>query len=89
MLAGRQVLMSYPGWLFAFGIDYAQRERDLRAIMAYAPDAPDLLRRYRVDYVVIGPSERQELHADEGAYRARYPLVISTEHYEVFQVGQG
>jgi uncharacterized membrane protein len=88
MLTGRPVVMGYPGWLWTQGIDYARRERDLRAIYAFAPDAPDLLRRYGVAYLVIGPSERQELHADEGAYRARYPVIISTEHYEVFKVGQ-
>ncbi|HET8628239.1 MAG TPA: hypothetical protein VFL91_12500 [Thermomicrobiales bacterium] len=87
VLGDRVVMMSYPGWLWTQGLDYAQRERDLRAIYAFAPDAPALLRRYNVSYVVIGPAERQDLQANEAAFRARYPVAISTEHYEVFKVG--
>ncbi len=56
VLAGRQVLMSYPGWLFSSGIDYAQRERDLRTIYAFTADAPRLLASYNIDYIVIGPA---------------------------------
>ncbi len=87
MLAGRRVLMSYPFFLWTWGIDHAQRERDLRAIYALAPDAPQLLSRYGVDYVVIGPAEQKDLGANLAAYRARYPSPIRTANYEVFAVG--
>lgn len=86
MLSGRRVLMSYTGWLFASGVDYSQRERDLRAMYMLAPDAQRLLAAYDVDYVVIGPRERQELGANLSAYRQRYPSIIKTANYEVFDV---
>ncbi|HEX5504082.1 MAG TPA: hypothetical protein VFW96_15760 [Thermomicrobiales bacterium] len=86
VLAGRRVLLGYPGWMWSHGYDYAQRQRDLGDIMAFAPDAPALIAQYGIDYVVIGPEERQDLHADEAAYRARYPAVITTEHYAIFKV---
>ncbi len=87
MLAGRRVMMSFPFFLWTWGIDHAQRERDLRAIYGFAPDAPELLSKYGVDYVVIGPAERQDLGANVAAYRARYPSVIRTANYEMFAVG--
>ncbi|MDP9364200.1 MAG: hypothetical protein M3Q10_08240, partial [Chloroflexota bacterium] len=87
MLAGRRVFMSYPFFLWTWGIDYAQRERELRNIFALAPDAPRLLREHGIDYVVIGPAERRELGADLAAYRERYPTVIRTANYAVFDVG--
>ena len=86
VMAGRRVVMSYEGWLYAFGIDYAQRERDVRAIFALAPNMPALLNEYDVDYVVIGPGEEQEFKPDVAAFRARYPMIISTENYEIFKV---
>ncbi|MDP9365123.1 MAG: hypothetical protein M3Q10_13015, partial [Chloroflexota bacterium] len=89
MLAGRRVLMSFPFFLWTWGIDHAQRERDLRAIYAFAPNAPQLLSDYGVNYVVIGPAERRELGADLAAYRERYPTVIRTANYAVFDVGDG
>ena len=87
VLAGRQVLMSYPGWLFSSGIDYAQRERDLRAIYAFTADAPQLLASYNVDYIVIGPTERTDFKANTAAIRARFGQpVIATGQYEVYKV---
>lgn len=87
VLAGRQVLMSYTGWMFAFGIDYAGRERDLRAIYALAPNAQQLIDSYGIDYVVIGPGERSDFLPDVAQFRARYGVpVIATEQYEIYKV---
>jgi uncharacterized membrane protein len=85
-MAGRRVVMGYPGWLWTEGIDYAQRERDVRAIYAFAPNAPQLLSTYGVDYVVIGPVEREQLKANVDAFRRQYTRVLGTEHYDVFDV---
>lgn len=86
VLAGRRVMLGYPGVLWAQGIDYAQRERDLRAIYALAPDMPNLLDRYGVDYVVIGPNEQQQLGANLAGYLARYPVILRTANYAIFKV---
>jgi uncharacterized membrane protein len=86
MLTGRQVVMGYPGWLWTAGFDYRERERDLRSIYGFAPDAPELLARYRVDYLVVGPFERREVAANLAAYQAHYPSIIRTVNYEVFDV---
>lgn len=89
MLAGRHILMSYPGWLYAWGIDYSQRQNVVSAIYAYAPNAPALLSQYKIDYVVIGPDAISELGANLAAYQARYPVVIQTPSYTVFDVRGG
>jgi hypothetical protein len=87
VLAGRQVLMSYTGWLFAFGIEYGERERDLRAIYALAPDAQSLIDKYGIDYVVIGPGERSDFRPNITQFRARYGQpFIATGQYEVYRV---
>jgi hypothetical protein len=86
MLTGRSVVMSYPGWLWTHGIDVTDRERDLREIYALSEQTPALLERYGVDYVVIGPNERNELAANVAAFQERYPNVISTSNYAVYDV---
>jgi hypothetical protein len=87
MLAGRRVLMSYPGWTWSQGIDSRAREQDVRSILALAPSARSLIDRYRVGYVVVGPDERR-FGADPAAWRALYPAVARTDDYEVFAVGK-
>ena len=88
MLAGRPALIGFPPWLFTWGIDYAERERDLRTIYALTAEAPALMDKYGVDYVLIGPNERRDLHANVDGYRARYPCIIRTKTHEVFAVGE-
>ncbi len=86
VLAGRHVVISYPGWLWSGGFDAAQEERDVRSIYKFEPGAELLLAQYGVDYVVIGPNERNELAANLEAFRQGYQRVIATPNYEVFAV---
>jgi len=88
MLTGRRVLMGYPGWLWSQGIDSKTRERELTAIMKLAPESSELLARYGVDYVVVGPDEVSRFGADPEAWRARYPSALTTDHYEVFAISR-
>ena len=87
LLAGRRLLMGFPGYLWSTGIDFSARQRDVEAIFSLSPAAPELLRAYGVNYVVIGPFELHRLRADVQAYRARYRCVVRTASYEVFAVG--
>jgi len=82
------VPLSFIGWAWSHGQDYGERERDLHSIYALTPDTPDLLQKYRIDYVVIGPNERSEMHANEDGFRARYPVIAQSPTYEVFDVRQ-
>jgi hypothetical protein len=86
VLSGRRVVMGFQGWHFAEGLPWEQRDADLRAIFAHSEDAERLLDRYGVDYVVIGPFERDTMGANTDAYRSAYPAVIMTENYEVFAI---
>jgi hypothetical protein len=51
-----------------------------------APNALDLLRQYRVNYVLIGPEELSTWHADPGFFDRSLPLLTKTEHYRVYIV---
>jgi hypothetical protein len=86
VLAGRRVLMSFPGWMWSQGADTKQREHDLRAILALGPTAKDLIAKYHVDYVVIGPNEKEKMGADLEGYRRGFPTTARTDSYDVFDV---
>jgi uncharacterized membrane protein len=47
------------------------------------------LRRYHVSYVVIGPSELQEIGANAAYFQQHYPMVYRSPagSYQVFKVG--
>ena len=85
-LAGRAVLMSYPGWLWSYGINYAQREADIARIYHGGPEAIGLLRQYHADYIVIGPTERTVFQPNADYFNAQFRLVLHTPNYDIYSV---
>jgi hypothetical protein len=85
-LAGRRVMVGYPGWLWTYGLgDFTQKGFDEALILRGDPTTPALVRKYGVDYVVIGP---QEISA--GASRSYWEqhgnLVYNNGEYAVYRV---
>jgi len=86
VLTGRQILMGFRGWLWSYGIDYSQREKDVTAMFQGGQTAKDLLTRYHVDYVVIGPSESVAFKANQPWFASQYSLIFTTPHYQVYRL---
>jgi hypothetical protein len=87
-LAGRRVLVGYPGWLWTYGLpDYVQKGEDEKKILDGDATAPDLVRKYGIDYVMIGPQE-----LPRGASRAYWDqhstLVYDNGEYAVYRVAR-
>jgi hypothetical protein len=74
-LAGRAVVRGPTAWLWSHGYPFAEREADVRAIYAGRDDALDLLHYYQVDYVYLGPRERQDLKANQDFFDRAFPLL--------------
>ena len=60
VLTGRSIVMGYVGWLGQHGVPFGPRAAEVKTMFAGGGNARELLRKYRVDYVVIGPPERRE-----------------------------
>jgi hypothetical protein len=57
-LTGRRVLIGYPGWLWTYGLpDWQSKGADNKLILTGDSSTPDLVKKYHVDYVMIGPQE--------------------------------
>ena len=87
-LAGRTVVLG-PAYLLAdWGIDYSKRGADVARIYSGASDAAELLRRYRVRYVVVGRPERNMYQINERYFSDRYPVALRYEQFAVYDVAQ-
>ena len=87
-LAGRRILIGYPGWLWTYGLpDYVEKGADNKRILDGDPSTPELVRKYGVDYVMIGPQE-----LPRGASRAYWDehgaLVYDNGEYAVYRVSR-
>ncbi len=86
VLTGRRSLMRYSGHLSSHGIDYEQREADVRTMYAGGPQAEKLLRDYGIEYVLISVEERTAMNANE-EYFGQFPIVGETKQHKVYRVG--
>src|ERR1044072_7411895 len=84
-LSGRRSLMRYSGHLNSHGIDYTERESDVKKMYTASPVAETLLRKYNIEYVLIGPDECNELKAKEEFF-TRFPVVAEEGPYRVYKI---
>ncbi|HEX8291628.1 MAG TPA: hypothetical protein VF570_07735 [Pyrinomonadaceae bacterium] len=76
-LTGRRTYLGYPGHVWSHGIDYAAREDALKRVYSGSADAPALLERAGIEYVVVGPLEREELR--------KYGLNVNESFFERYR----
>jgi hypothetical protein len=87
-LSGRRSVMGYPGHLWTHGIEYRQRESEVKSIYRGGPGASGFLARLNVDYLIVGPVERSQMAAAEADFASQYPMVINHGAYRVYQIKQ-
>jgi uncharacterized membrane protein len=87
-LGGRRVVVGYAGWLWTYGLsDWATRTNDARRMLAGDPATPALLRRYGVNYVVVGPPEVSSFGARAAYWDQVGHRVYSNGSYTVYRIG--
>jgi hypothetical protein len=84
-LTGRRSLLGYPGWMWSRGLDYSGRSADIERIYSGAPGADALLRKYSVDYVLVGPMELASFKVNE-QFWSRYKTLSQAGAYRVYQI---
>jgi hypothetical protein len=84
-LTGRRSLLGYPGWMWSRGLDYSERNADIQSIYSGGSAATALLRRYGVDYVLVGPAELASLNVNE-TFWSQYPKRAQTGAYRLYKL---
>jgi hypothetical protein len=85
VLSGRRSLMRYVGHLSSYGIDYQPREDDLKRIYAGDATADILLDKYRIEYVLISPEEKNDFPVNQ-AFFQKFPVVAAAGQYRVYKI---
>lgn len=86
-LTGRRSLLGYPGHIWTHGLDFVEREREIKSIYAGAPNAEALLRKYGIAYAVVGPHERNVTSVNDQFF-SRFAKVGEIGEYRLYKVTQ-
>lgn len=87
ILSGRRSLMRYPGHLASHGIEYHEREEDVKLMYRGGPAAVAMMEKYGIEYVLISPEEKSSMGPNE-AFFTRYPVVAESGQYRIYKVSQ-
>jgi hypothetical protein len=87
-LAGRRIVIGFPGWLWTYGLgDYVRKGDEVRLILRGDQTTPDLIDRYAVSYVLIGPQELAPSRGASPTYWSQHgTLVYTNGEYSVYRV---
>jgi hypothetical protein len=86
-LTGRRSLMGYPGHIWTHGLEYRQREGEIRQLYAGGPDAEGLLGKYDIKYAVVGPHERNMTNVNDQFF-SRFTKVGEAGGYRLYKIAQ-
>ena len=84
-LAGRSIMMGYPGLLWVHGINYQDREKDINEIFAGADNAKPLIEKNSIDYIVVESSDPQDMYINR-AFLNQYPIILDSGNYSIYKV---
>lgn len=87
-LTGRRSLMGYPGHIWTHGLQFVQRESEIKRIYFGSPDAAQLLKYYNVDYAVVGPQERLVMQAINDAFFRQFEKVGQVGEYSLYKISR-
>lgn len=86
-LTGRNIVCGTGTFLYFHGLNYQQQEEDLRRMYEEPANRNDLLEKYNVSYIVIGPYELSNYQIpDIQQMAAEYELVYNEDGILVFFV---
>ena len=77
--------MRYSGHLASHGIDYGEREEQVKRIYSGGGVADMLLGQNGIEYVLVSPEERNSMKATDLAF-AKYPVVAESGQYRVYKI---
>jgi hypothetical protein len=82
----RPILLGFTAWVWNYGLNYDQAERDLKKIYLGDGEAKALLARHHIRYVVIGSGERRNFKSNDAFFDRTYPLAFSNRNYRIYDV---
>jgi hypothetical protein len=84
-LTGRRSLMGYPGHIWTHGLQFVQREGEIKRIYVGMPDAEQLIKKYGIEYLVVGPQERI-VTAVNDQFISRFQKVGEVGEYQLYKI---
>ena len=88
VLAGRNIVMGYEGWLWSHGIDYQKRAADIRELFLISENFDHLVKKYQIDYILLSSQERSKYGEKIFQLIQKFPLVYQSQNSMILGVSE-
>lgn len=85
-LAGRPVLVGYPGWLWSRGIDYSQREQEVKNFYFLPSTDNPLLKQFNIKYVLLDSQTISDFNADKNVFDKKFIILYHIGQYTLYKI---
>jgi hypothetical protein len=85
-LAGRSVLVGYPGWLWTRGINYQEREANLKSFYQNPDRDGELLKDYPIKYILFDDAVRYDFNAEKSKFDQIFNKVFESGDYVLYKI---
>lgn len=86
LASGRRLYMGYEGWLWTYGLTYAERLAEMEKMYLGEPEGLALIKAANISHLVIGEDERRKFKVNEEALTTKFETVISEGAYRLLKV---
>jgi len=83
-LTGKPAIVGYPGWLWTRGIDYSERENELRDFYQNPSKQSSLLHKYNIQYILLSPFAVYDWKANKELFDKEFQTVYEGERYTLY-----
>lgn len=86
-LTGRNIVCGSSSFLFFHGVNFGERENDVKKMYAGVNGSLDLYKKYNVGYVLISPYERSSFEQlDEATMESRFKKIYNKDGVKLYKV---
>lgn len=85
-LAGRPVLVGYPGWLWTKGIDYSEREFAAKTFYRNPAENKNIFDSFDFKYVLLDNQAVNDWGARKSVFDARFLKVFESGNYALYKL---
>ena len=83
-LAGKPIFLGFEGWLYTYGINTSKRKSELLKIYQ-GIDSKNLLKKNKIDYIFIGPGEKNLPQINESYFHQNFRLIYNHHNVLIFK----
>ena len=85
-LAGRSVIIGYPGWLWSRGINYGERESEVRNFYLNPSTNDTLVRKYPIKYILLSNQEISDFGANKFLFDQNFKKVYEIGEFILYKL---